>query len=267
MPSRVTLAKTYLDQNVDGWWVQPKMDGCRATFDGQSLLSRTGKPFHAPDWWLDEVASIQDMVGATLDGELIHRNQLQGNPDLGGFNTVVSAVRKKVPVDEEWSDIMFYCFDTMEEGTTYEQRYARLWCTLIEGRCVLATVHEYVDTDVDVRALLNTAKQNGWEGVMLRNPTMAYEYRRSPNLLKVKPHEDIEVKVVDVVEGTGKYAGMMGALVCEAGGEEFRVGTGFTDHDRSLTSWVGQDITVEFFERTPSGAPRHPRYKGRRDYE
>lgn len=271
MPTKVTLAQTYNGQNVDGWWVQPKLDGCRATFDGQSLLSRTGKPFSAPAWWLDELAAIHDMVGSTLDGELIHRDQLTQNnadPDeLSGFNSVVSAIRKKVPVDEEWSDIFFYCFDIMEEGTTYEQRYARMWCTIVEGRAILAAVHEYIDVDVDVESLLRVADHNGWEGVMLRNPAMEYEYRRSPNLLKVKPHEDIEAEVIEVVEGTGKYKGMMGALVCQVGDEEFRVGTGFTDHDRSLSDWVGQIITVEFFERTPSGAPRHPRYKGRRNYE
>ena len=142
-----------------------------------------------------------------------------------------------------------------------------MWCTLTEGRCVLASVHEYIDVDADVDNLLRIADDHGWEGVMLRNPAMAYERRRSPNLLKVKPHEDIEAEVLEVVEGAGKYVGMMGALVCRAEGKEFRVGTGFTDHDRSRQDWVGAIITVEFFERTPSGAPRHPRYKGRRDYE
>lgn len=111
---------------------------------------------------------------------------------------------------------------------------------------------------------------------MLRNPDAPYERKRTRNLLKVKPKQDREVEVIEVLPGTGKHEGRMGALLCHMGefetyssprGAEFRVGTGFTDAEREESGWLGKIITVEYFELTPRGVPRHPRFKGVRDYE
>ena len=68
------------------------------------------------------------------------------------------------------------------------------------------------------------------EGVMLKDPNSAYEFKRSNYLLKVKKFEDAEAKVYGHQQGTGRCEGMCGAiLVREKDGTEFKIGSGFTD--------------------------------------
>ncbi|MEE8597957.1 MAG: hypothetical protein V3S69_00265 [Dehalococcoidales bacterium] len=80
----------------------------------------------------------------------------------------------------------------------------------------------------------------------------------------IKPSETHDVLVTDVIEGTGKYVGMMGALMTPMG----KVGTGFTDADRKWfwdTRIVNKDlpllIEVECMSVTKNGKFRHARFK------
>jgi len=71
---------------------------------------------------------------------------------------------------------------------------------------------------------------NGGEGVMLRHPDSLYEERRSKQLLKVKKFEDAEATIIGHEPGTGRLAGLMGAIrVREDDGTEFKIGSGFND--------------------------------------
>jgi len=276
----LTLAHTYKDKDdVTGYWVQPKLDGVRATFDGEKLVSRTGKEFHPPSWWVEDLSRLQEEIGHPLDGELVCHMQIAQWYDenfghwctIDSFNDVVSTVRRK-EADKRWNEIVLAVFDYVPDeadDTPYRERYEKLWCVEksrspsflvpIEGTCV--------DDESPDKGWLAEARVRGWEGVMLRNPDAPYERKRTRNLLKVKPIVDEEFTVVDVQAGAGKHEGRMGALVCERDGETFKVGTGFTDADREQSEWLGKIITVEYFELTPRGVPRHPRFKGVRDYE
>ena len=75
--------------------------------------------------------------------------------------------------------------------------------------------------------------------------------------------------VVGYELGKGKYAGMLGSLLCSwAGSGEafFGVGTGFTDDERRRYKALfplGTAVTVQFMEiDATSGRPRHPVFKG-----
>jgi ATP-dependent DNA ligase len=89
----------------------------------------------------------------------------------------------------------------------------------------------------------------GYEGLVLR---------QGDRWLKVKPKETYDVLVTGIVEGTGKYAGKLGALITDMG----KVGTGFTDKDREdlFTLPINTIIEVECMELTPKGKFRHPRF-------
>ena len=78
--------------------------------------------------------------------------------------------------------------------------------------------------------------------------------------LKVKSSDTFDVQVTDVVPGRGKHTGRMGALMTERG----KVGTGFTDAQRSEVWQAGEIIEVECMSLTPSGKFRHPRFVRRR---
>lgn len=72
----------------------------------------------------------------------------------------------------------------------------------------------------------------GWEGLMIKNVDSVYEFKRSKNLLKMKLMDTIDLPVVDIFEGTGKYQGMMGGVYVDYKGYQVGVGSGWNDEQR-----------------------------------
>lgn len=104
-----------------------------------------------------------------------------------------------------------------------------------------------------ISKMLDTAVYEALEGIVLR---------QGDKWLKVKPTETHDVKIIGMMEGTGKYVGMMGCLVTPMG----RIGTGFTDEERKdfwerKTELVWNTVEVECMSLTKDGKFRHPRFK------
>lgn len=94
-------------------------------------------------------------------------------------------------------------------------------------------------------------KRNG-EGVMLNTVEGLYEIKRSNNLLKVKHTEEHVLKVIDVLEGTGKFEDSLGALIVDYNGTRLGVGSGFTDQQRHAIwdnpdAYIGKSIEIDTF--------------------
>lgn len=242
---KLLLAKVW-DPSIDptGWWVSEKYDGMRAQWDGKSLWTRGGGPIHAPDYFLAELpANIE------LDGEL-----WMGR---GKFEETVSVARRKNP-DERWRRMRYMIFDAPKAKGVFEQRMEFLKGALPadakhvkqvpQSRC-LGAEQLIAERDRIVAA--------GGEGLMIRKPESDYEPGRSPTLLKVKPYDDAEAKVIGHKPGRGKFAGKLGSLrVKTADGREFSVGTGFTDAQRESPPPIGTVITYRFRGLTKNGLPR-----------
>lgn len=88
------------------------------------------------------------------------------------------------------------------------------------------------------------AKQG--EGVMLNTLEGRYEIKRSKALLKVKRVKEYKLKVVGMIEGEGKFEGMLGALVVEYKGQKVGVGSGFTEAQR-IHVWQNQDSIIDSY--------------------
>ena len=300
----VTLAKTYTDNFFHKipttWRVQPKLDGVRAIYKDYKLFTRTGKSINAPDWFMKKMKDTFE--DKTVDGELIHKDQLFNSKESANlFQDVVGAVRKKVP-DDRWDNISYCAFDMDLRGSEGEllPYHVRLYaiqdaldsifpCLLPSGRfhgsecktILSIPTLGYIGTDgpiscdrywqIDaIENRLESALSYGFEGIMLRDDNSVWCEKRTDRLLKVKPVEDSEATVVEVQEGTGKYKGMTGALICvDKEGRRFKIGTGLTDEERSHSAgyWIDRYITYRFTERTRAGMPRHPSFVCIRDYE
>lgn len=95
-----------------------------------------------------------------------------------------------------------------------------------------------------------------------------WQGKRSFAWMKMKQTETDDVRVVSLKPGKGKYAGSLGALVCERlEGSKARVQvSGMTDAQRhewwkSPSKIVGKVIEVEYHEATETKRLRHPRFK------
>lgn len=231
-----------------GWWMSEKYDGLRGFWDGKKLWSRKGHPLQAPDYFLAELPK-----DVALDGEL-----WMGR---GKFEATISTVLAQTP-DERWRQVRFMVFDAPEAKGTFEQRMEFLRATLPTKNTFAKPVpQERCQGAKHLLAERDRVVVLGGEGLMLRQPESAYEARRSPTLLKVKPHDDAEATVTGHLPGKGKFAGKLGAVrVRTDDGREFSIGTGFTDAQRESPPAVGTVITYRYRGRTAKGLPRFPSF-------
>ncbi|WP_414430517.1 DNA ligase [Alcanivorax sp. IL3] len=240
------LARVYqAGMDLQGYWVSEKLDGVRAYWDGQQLLSRGGNIIAAPDWFL------RDFPAQPLDGEL-----WMGR---GRFAQVSAAVRRLQPKAQEWRQIRFMVFDLPASGVPFSERVKRM--RELVGKTSsyhLALVEQRPATDHGaLLARLDRVLAVGGEGLMLHHGDSFYKAGRTAALLKVKTFQDAEATVVDYSDGKGKYQGQVGALVVETGdGRRFKLGSGLSDNERADPPPVGSTVTYKFFGLTANGLPR-----------
>lgn len=106
-----------------------------------------------------------------------------------------------------------------------------------------------------VNNLLDKVIGLGQEGLMINIANANYEYKRSKNMLKVKKMYTVDLKVIDVEEGSGLNKGKLGALVVNYKGFNVSVGSGLTKEQREYWWQNKQDILnkiieVQYFEET-----------------
>jgi DNA ligase-1 len=237
-------------QDLAGWWISEKLDGVRAYWDGQALISRLGNRFHAPEWFLEALPDFP------LDGELwVGRKS---------FQRTVGIVRRQDRSDL-WKDVRFVAFDAPGVDAPFERRLDTLRAHVERRRPPYLSAHEHaLCTSLDhLRAELARVEALGGEGLMLRQPESRYEVGRSLTLLKIKSFRDAEARVVEHLKGAGRHKGRLGALLVElADGTRFSVGTGFSDAERGSPPPVGSVITFRYQELSDGGVPRFPSYVG-----
>jgi DNA ligase-1 len=238
-------------------WVQPKLDGvrCLAAWDGNSiaLTSRAGKPYKMPtvqeqlEKWLPK-----DMV---LDGELYQHGM--------SCQTVTSFVKKWKPGSER---ILYNVYDVpVSDGCdslTFDERLDRL-INVEQSKNVKFVEGFHVTSHTEVMKYHGQFIEEGYEGAILRMYHGQYLWGyRSSELLKVKEFQDAEFVVVDARDGKGK---MEGGVIwkCKCGDLTFECTMKVTmDERRQMYAerhkYIGEKLTVRFFDRTDDGLPRFP---------
>ena len=249
------LANVYSDQtDLGDYWVSEKLDGVRAYWDGQHLISRQGNRFAAPAWF------TADFPDVPLDGEL-----WMGR---GTFEVLSGTVRQQRPDDDQWRQVSYMVFDIPATDLTFDERLARL-TQLITAHANphLQLVEQYKVKDrTALMQDLERVVTQGGEGLMLHRGASLYRAARSDDLLKLKTYEDAEAVVIAHLPGKGKYEGMMGSLVVEMPDRRrFKIGTGFSDAQRADPPPIGSTITYKYFGKTNSQLPRFASFLRVRD--
>lgn len=251
-PPALMLAEVYeADAAVDlsAYWVSEKLDGVRGYWNGRELLTRGGERIAAPDWY---TAGWPDYP---LDGELwIGR---------GRFDEVSGIVRQQRPDQAAWRRVRFMLFDLPGHEGDFDARLRALrrqipalglpWLRVIE--------HFRVADEASLQRRLDAVVAGGGEGLMLHRGDAPYRAVRSDDLLKLKPYDDAEARVIGYSPGQGKYQGLVGALLVEtADGRRFKLGSGLSDDDRREPPALGSWVTYRYNGLTGTGLPRFARY-------
>jgi len=247
----IMLPRVYTDGiDVSGWLMSEKLDGIRGYWDGKQLLSKKGNPLHPPE------AFIRNFPPFALEGEI-----------WGGrrtFEKTVSIVKKQHPHDG-WLELQFAIFDVPQAtgGFSGRLRKAKDWFADHPSEFTFVIAQETIKDNDQLKTELQRVEKSGGEGLIVRKPDTLYATGRSRDILKVKSFFDMEAVVIDHIEGKGRNRGRLGSLLVELPENKkvrFKVGTGFSDEERSNPPPVGSIITFKYYGFYKSGLPRFPSF-------
>ena len=249
-PPPLTLAADYQPGiDLDDYWVSEKLDGVRAYWDGLRLISRSGNPIHAPEWF------TSGFPKTVLDGELWIGRQR--------FDEVSGIVRRHQPREEDWREVRFMLFDLPHFPGTFDERLTELHSLVSRAEIPwLQAIPQFrVASHEALLQELTDVTAEGSEGLMLHRGSSTYHSIRSADLLKLKALADAEATVISHIPGQGRLTGMMGSIVVETDdGIRFRIGTGFSDAERRDPPTPGSRITYQYSGTTARGVPRFARF-------
>lgn len=251
-------------------FVQPKFDGIRNIANSVDMRSRDGQPRvscpHIHEYLTGPTKFFGQRPDATLDGELYNH---EFHDD---FNAIQSLILQRKPKPEDLAasreKAQYFVYDVFIGSVPdmlFSQRYEMLKAAKALGLLELPIV--LVPT-IEVHSMEEIDEQYGhfldqkYEGMIVRIDG-PYENRRTKNLIKRKEFFDEEFKVVDILPGTGNWAGKAKSVVFEYGsdGETTDAGISGTEAEmaellRNKQRYIGGEVTVRFPNKTPAGKPR-----------
>jgi len=278
----------YSQLKADGMRINVHVDDAQQVNINVNLCGRSGKAVDllgALDADMIKLAScINHPEGDfMLDGELVliedDGSVMERKKGNGKLN---KAIRGKMPADEAarvrirvWDVVGADSFKAEKDEMPYSERY-EIVKNAVEAYNATFTAKESfhnilkgTDKKIEIIETIEVADmaaaeahfaemlKRGEEGTILKSKDHVWEDKRSYGLLKMKAIKDADLIVVDFQDGTGKYEGMLGALVCQSsdGKIEVSVGSGFSDEQRknyTKANTVGRIIEVIYNERITS---------------
>lgn len=239
-PELFLLNKYSEDINVSGWYMSEKLDGVRAYWDGEKLISRNGKVFSAPLFF------TKDFPNMELDGELWSKE--------GDFSNISSIVNRKKP-HKGWRKLTYNIFEVPHAKGDLLGRLKS-----VQNSKYLSVINQVqVKNKKHLDSFLKIVESKAGEGVVVRDGSLLYYTGRDKNALKVKSYIDEECEVVGYVNGKGKYKNMVGSLLCKTGTNKIiKIGTGLKNEDRKNPPKISAIITFKYYGLTSQGNPRFP---------
>ncbi len=228
--------------------ISPKLDGLRAIYRNGQFRTRNGKAIVGIDHILNRLRGAP-----VLDGELIVPGQT--------FYTSSGNIRSY----RDSPDALYYVFEVPYYNSNELQRR-------LHEAVKYMTTHIHIVPHVPVYnkeealKLYQEYRNEGLEGAILKPFFYSYQDKRSYDWMKIKPKETIDLKIVSIYEGEGKYENNLGGVVVNYNGVFVSVGSGFSDDQRIAiytdpNSYIGKYIELDYHEVTPDGSLREPRFK------
>ncbi len=236
------LANVYRDNvELSEYFVSEKYDGVRGFWDGERLVSRSGRFFNPPAFF------TKNFPDFALDGELwVGR---------GRFEETSGIVRSSGS-KERWRVIKFMAFDLPDSKLIFEKRYRDLKRIVesIDNPYISIVKQEDISTREELADRLKNVEAIGGEGLVLHRKDSVYNGKRSDDLLKVKSHDDMEGKVLAHIKNKN---GLTGSLLVELeDGITFKIGSGFKAKDKRDPPKIGSIVTFKHYGFTKKGIPR-----------
>ena len=235
---------------LQDYWVSEKYDGVRGYWDGRQLLSRGGIPIKAPAWF------TAGWPSTPMDGELW--------AGRGQFGHAQSTTAQTAPDDAAWQRMRFMVFDLPAAPGNFDQRLPVLQRTVaaLDQSWVQAVEQRKLGNEAELQQWLMQIVKNGGEGLVLHKGSAPYRSGRSDDLLKLKPFDDAEARVIGYKPGRGQWQGQTGALLVQSpDGKQFSLGSGLSAELRRSPPPLGSWVTYRYQGlHEKSGLPRFARF-------
>ena len=276
---------TSVFDKIEYWYASRKIDGVRCSFywrDGEvRSASRGGGTYDQSTMHIrlhpSMISLFQKFPDLVLDGELYkHGRSLQ---QISG-----AARLEKNAVACDWLE--YYIYDVMDSSKSFEERLEILHDVEVELGIVgfdpnreykddmlkvQLVPHEEVKGWANIQKLHNKYVEEGFEGVVIRDPSKPYNFGGRTNaMIKVKMYQDAEFKIVGYEDGL-RPEDMV--FVCET-----ELGIKFEakpmgprelkwEYLDRMDEIIGKMATVKYFYLSDEGCPLQPVLKCIRDYE
>jgi DNA ligase-1 len=256
--------------------VDRKYNGMRQVASVAGPFSRKGEEIKTAPHIYDALTPLFDTIPTlVLDGELYNHDYRHK------LNDLISIVRKTA--DHEITSellrkselvVRYYVYDgygfttsdgkQITEDTPNRERRDALK-KLLTGIPYIVVVPYFMSTTMDeAKELYGGFVDDGYEGAILRNANAPYQHFRTNDLIKLKPYEDMEVTILDVIDpGSGNWGGTgKTASVRMDSGKVFTAT--FKGSRETLTKiledkdkWSGQKVTITYNGWTGKGCPNY----------
>ena len=240
---------------------QTKYDGVRIaiiwTGNYVEFKTRNGKVISLPTTSeaLKTRLQIAEQAPCMIDSEVTLKSGL--SVERSRVSGMINSARSGTKINE--SLLAFNCFDLLplEEfnslvcSTGYKSRAYELGQLCRQIGLLFAETTK-VNSVEEVQELYAQHIEQGLEGLILKPLDHLYTYKRSKDWVKLKEVKSADLQCVDIVDGTGKYQGMIGALVCQGTVEgkqiTVNVGSGLTDADRAehQSEFISHTIEIKY---------------------
>jgi len=237
---------------------QPKLDGIRCVMKADGMWSRNGKRIvSAPHIFESMKHMFEAYPDLILDGELY------ADKFANDFNAICSLVKKTKPTAADLKasaeSIQYWIYDVPSCDGVFSERRSELFNLSLSDYCKTVPTHEVSD-EKTLMELYEIYVGEGYEGQMVRT-NEKYENKRSKSLLKHKSFIDEEYTILNIIEGIGNKAGMVGSFVFEnKDGRQFHSSPKF-NWEECTAMWnnkadlIGKSATVKYFNLTPGDSP------------
>jgi len=288
VPFAVALAESLTTEGVNGDFritdpvsypvrVEAKLDGLRCIavkHRGEvSMFTRSGTP-------IETLPRIKAAIEALKADDFVLDGEAMAASWEDSASVMMSSKSKK-----DDSEMLYHIFDcvgfedwqTQKSETHYRARLLDI--SMIVGD-VQGTPFRYVKStlatnETELRDFYAQCLDEGYEGVMLKDMTAPYRWKRSDAILKMKPVATEEGAVVGWYEAkeSTKRAGQFGGFVIlTPNGVTTRVGGGYSDEVKSKIFSDGPDTYIGRITEcehqppfTPDGKMRFPVFSRFRD--
>ena len=257
-------------------YIQPKVNGVRAFIkvvnNKIKIFSKKGLEYNLPhitEWFTNnkDLFTISNGQEIIFDGELYIPGE-----HLQNITSAVKAMQLNTAL------VKFYMFDIAIEDMIQKERFKELYSTKIKERIqmdlnspVVLVQTLAINEDKRVQELTDIYISQGYEGSICRDMNGLYEFGKRPKtIVKLKRTISQEFTIIDIIPQ--EVDPTLGLFVCAVGNEEVKVTPkGNEAYKKRIlansSSFIGKQLTCEFYEYTEAGLPFHIIDNIVRDYE